>query len=238
MLAEDLAIDGSIVQMEGEFDLSESVTATGWAVTPALMQSHPFAVHRRGHSDVVERAAREHFDDLEITTRETFALKGGELRVGIADLPNAHGGRRQLTVGAWEGGRGSLSTSIVGSSVEKLVEVFDTLEFSESERGLRIDSPVVPRPRTPEVARLVPDLGVVSVRPAIASELERVPRGGGRRTRHGEVFRAREGARSLVLLSPTSVVDIHPLERADDETLVDFADRFRVEWRPRGRGAR
>jgi hypothetical protein len=187
---------------------------------------------------VVEEVARSQVDDLEIVSEDTFSIKDGELRVGVIDLPNAHGGRRQLTVAAWEGRSNELSTSIVGNSPEKLAEVFDSLEFSETERGLKIDSPVVPRPRTPEVATHVEDIGVISIRPAIASELERLPRGGGRRTRHGELFRTREGSRALLLLNRSALVDINPRGDVDDERLVDFANGLNAEWRPRGRGAR
>lgn len=237
MQVDHLAIDGSIVQMTGDADLSGKVTATGWAVSPALLQSHPFAVQPPRHSHVIEEAARE-VDDLEVLSTDTFSMKGGELRVGVVDLPNAHGGRRQLTVGAWEGRNGSLSTSIVGKGVEKLVEVFDTLEFSENDLGVKVDSPVVPRPRAPEVAKFVPDLGVVAVHPAIPVQLERVPRSRGQRTRHGELFRTREGSRALLFISTSSVVDIHPQEEAEDDRLLEFANSLEVRWLPRGRGAR
>lgn len=238
MHAVHLAIDGSIVRMEGEADLSLSATATGWAVSPALLRAHPFATHPPGHSSVVEEVARSDAKDVEIRQVEDFKIKDGELRVGVVDLPTAHGGRREVTVGAWEGRTGSLSTSIVGSSIEKLVEVFDTLEFSESDRGLKIDSPVVPRPRTPEVAQFVPEVGMVSVRPAIPSELERVPRGRGKRVRRGELFRAREGSRALMLVTRSSVVDISPREEAETDRILEFAENLDAEWRPRGRGTR
>lgn len=79
------------------------------------------------------------------------AASGVTLRIIEVTLPTATGGERTLTVGAWEGERGSLTTSLIGSQTERLVEVFDTLAFSERSRGLAIDAPVTARPREPEV---------------------------------------------------------------------------------------
>ena len=51
------------------------------------------------------------------------------------------------------------------------------LHFREHARGLAIDSPVTRQPRVPgEVIKEIPELGVLSVRPAISSELERIPK--------------------------------------------------------------
>ncbi len=231
MEAQRLAIDGSIVSVEVEAELGPA-TATGWAVVPSLMRAHPFVVYPPGHSRVMENAVRSNFPDIEIGSEEEFSLKGGTLRLGEATLPRK-GERRQMVVGAWEGRGGCLTTSLPNAKRGRLVEVFDTLQFTESDRGVAIDSPVVPWPRPPELIQEIPDLGVLAVRPLVSSELERIPRAEGRRTRHGEVFRVRSDSNALLVLSETSVVRIHPRADAALDRLSEVVEGLRVEWTPR-----
>lgn len=231
MQAQRLAIDGSIVSVEVEAELGPP-TAAGWVVVPSLMRAHPFVAYPPGHSRVMERAVRSNFPGIEIASEEELSLKGGTLRVGEATLPRK-GERRQLVVGAWEGERGCLTTSLPDVKRDRLVEVFDTLQFIESDRGVAIDSPVVPWPRPPELVQEMRGLGVMAVRPLISSELERIPRAEGRRTRHGELFRVRSDNNTLLMLSETSVVRIHPRADADLDRLSEVVEGLRVEWTPR-----
>lgn len=233
MRAEHLAIDGSIVSIEAEVDLSSGATTAGWAIVPSLMQSHPFTIAPSGHSRTVEEFARSSIRDLSRVAVEEFALKGGTLRVAEVRLPRATGGTRDLTVGAWEGRSGCLSTSLVGHVKDRLIEVFDTLAFSESARGLAIDSPVVPRPRPPEVIKEIPEVGIVNIRPAVHSELELIPRTRGLVTKHGELFRRREGGNALLLVARSAIARIDPVGAVASERLVAAAESLRVEWTPR-----
>jgi hypothetical protein len=214
MRVEHMAIDGSIVAVEADTDVSTQATAAGWAVVPALMRAHPFVAYPPGHSDTVEKMVRENFSDISVRWTEDFSLKGGRLRVAEVTLPTATGGKRNVTVGAWEGRRGCLTTSLTGSERDRLVEVFDTLKFSERAKGVAIDSPITPRPREPEVIKEIPRLGVLNIRPAIPSALERVPRSKGRVTNNGELFRFTKSSNALLFVSPSAVVRIAPLERA------------------------
>lgn len=215
MRVEHLAIDGSIVSIEADTDVSTTqATASGWAIVPSLMRAHPFVAYPPGHSERVERMVRENIPDVNVRWTEEYSLKGGRLRVAEIVLPTATGGKRNITVGAWEGRRGCLTTSLRGSERDRLVEVFDTLKFSERAKGVAIDSPITPRPREPEVFKEVPRLGVLNIRPAIASTLERVPRTKGRVTNHGELFRFRQSSNALLFVSPSAVVRIDPLQKA------------------------
>jgi hypothetical protein len=214
MRVEHLAIDGSVVSIEADADLSTQATAAGWVIVPSLMRAHPFVIYPAGHSDTVEKMVRENFPDIYVRWTEDYAVKGGRLRVAEAILPTATNGRRTLTVGAWEGRGGCLTTSLVGSERDRLVEMFDTLQFSERARGIAIDSPVTPRPREPEVIKEIPRLGVLNIRPAIPSALERVPRSKGHVTNHGELFRFRKASNALLFVSPSAVVRIDPLLKA------------------------
>ena len=214
MRVEHLAIDGAIVSIEAEADLSTTrSTAAGWAIVPSLMRAHPFVSYPPGHSERVEKMVRENVPDVSVRWTEDYSLKGGRLRVAEITMPTATGGKRNITVGAWEGRRGCLTTSLTGSERERLVEVFDTLRFSERSGGVVIDAPSTPRPREPEVLKEVPRLGVLNIRPAIASTLERVPRAKGRVTNHGELFRFRQSSNALLFVSPSAVVRIDPLQR-------------------------
>lgn len=233
MEAEYLAIDGSVVAVEADARLGDRVTRTGWATVPALMQGHPFSAYPPGHSKVVEDAVRADFPDLDVRDEKELSLKGGTLRVARVETPKS-GSRKSLTIGAWEGRGGCLTTSIVGGDVEKLVEIFDSLAFRDSRRGVVVDSPVLPQPRPPEVLQEVEGLGVLSIRPAVASELERVPRAEGQRTKHGEVFRVRSGSNALLFLGKAAVARVQPPPDAELDRVSEVVDGLRVSWRPRG----
>lgn len=233
MEAQYLAIDGSLVSIESAVELRGGpVTGAGWAVVPSLMQAHPFTVYPAGHSGVIEKAVRANFPDVELEEEEELSLKGGTLRVGQVGVPR-DGGRHRIAVGAWEGPHGCLTTSLASDRRRSLVEAFDTLQFTDHDRGLSIDSPLVTRPRPPELFQELVGIGVLAVRPAVSSELERVPRNEGRRTRHGELFRLGAESRALLLLGRGSVVRIQPHDGADDEELAETVEGLRVEWAPR-----
>lgn len=264
MRVEHLAIDGAIVSVEADGDLSTQSTAAGWAIVPSLMRAHPFVSYPGGHSETVEKMVRDNFPEINIRWTEDYSLKGGRLRVAEINLPTATGGKRSLTVGAWEGRRGCLTTSLVGSERERLVEIFDTLQFSERDKGIAIDSPITPRPREPEVIKEIPRLGVLNIRPAIPSTLERVPRSKGQVTNNGELFRFRKSSNALLFVSTTAVVRIDPLVKADapqpatrklspkesaslktagrepaasevdTREVSAIAQTLRVEWKPKG----
>ena len=264
MRVEHLAIDGATVSIDADGDLSTQSTAAGWAIVPSLMRAHPFVSYPAGHSETVEKMVRENFPEINVRWTEDYSLKGGRLRVAEINLPTATGGKRNLTVGAWEGRRGCLTTSLVGSERDRLVEIFDTLQFSERDKGIAIESPITPRPREPEVIKEIPGLGVLNIRPAIPSTLERVPRSKGQVTNNGELFRFRKSSNALLFVSATAVVRIDPLvkeepaqpatrklsakesaslksaiaeppaTRVDTKEVSAMAQSLRVEWLPKG----
>jgi hypothetical protein len=126
-----------------------------------------------------------------------------------------------------------MSTSLIGSQPERLVEVFDTLAFSERRGGLAIDSPITPRPREPEVITELPGLAILAIRPAIASVLEKVPRAPGLRARHGELFRMRATSDAITLVTPSAVTAIQPMDDGRADELVAAAQEMQVDWTPR-----
>lgn len=233
MHVEHLSIDGSVVSIEAEADLTLGATAAGWAVVPSLRRAHPFTIHPAGHSAVIERAIQGDFEELNVLRTDGFSLKDGELRVAEVEVPTATDGNRRLTVGAWEGRSGCLMSSLVGSERDRLTEMFDTLRFSEGRRGLAIDSPVTARPREPEVVKEVPGLGVLTIRPAIGSVLDRVPRARGRAVDHGELFRIRATSNALAFIAPSAVVEVTPPPDLDTRQMLAVAEGLRVEWSPR-----
>lgn len=264
MRVEHLAIDGSVVSIEADADLSTQATTAGWAIVPSLMRAHPFAAYPAGHSDTVEKMVRDNFPEINVRWTEDYSVKGGRLRVAEVNMPTATNGRRSITVGAWEGRAGCLTTSMVGTERDRLVEAFDTLQFSERARGLVIDSPITPRPREPMVIKEIPRLGVLNIRPALRSSLESVPRAKGRVTSGGELFRFRKASNALLFVSPSAVVRIDPLQKAgaeregarklseresaalrqeargkgetDTREVASIAQGLRVEWTPREGG--
>lgn len=229
---EHLAIDGSSVGISADADLSRSATATGWAIVPSLGRTHPFTVYPAGHSAALQDAVRDSDGAVQLGDVAEYSLKGGQLRVAEIRMPTATGGERTLTVAAWEGERGCLTTSLIGAHPDRIVEVFDTLEFSERRGGLAIDSPVTARPREPEVVTEIPELGVVAIRPAIASVLEKIPRARGHRTRNGELFRVRAGSDALTLVTSSAVAAIQPLGGGATADLVGIAEELDVTWTP------
>jgi hypothetical protein len=232
MRVEHRAIDGSSVSIEAEADLNSSATAAGWAVVPSLMQAHPFVMYPPGHSAFIEDVVRKEFPHVEVRAVEEYSVKGGRLRLAQVDVPTATKERRTLSVAGWEGKTGCLTTTLVGSEVRNLVEVFDSLRFDES-RGLAIHSPIVPWPRPPELFKEIPGVGVLAVRPAIATELERVPRARGYVTDHGELFRVRRSSQALLFVSRSVVASLTPTSQ-DARDMLAAARTLRVEWTPRG----
>jgi hypothetical protein len=239
MKVEHLALDGAVVSIEADADVTTPATATGWAIVPSLMQAHPFSIYPAGHSTLVEQAMRASFPELEILSVENYTMKEGTLRVAEVQRPAATGGTTRLTIAAWEGPGGCLHTSLWGAEGPRLVEMFETLQFSASARGLAIDSPVVAQPRAPEVVKELPGIGVLSIRPAVANELERVPKTRGYSVDHGELFRVRDEGLGLLFVSDSTVVMVTPLPSSDPDQMLQIAQRWRVEWSARRRvGAR
>ncbi len=237
MRVEHLALDGAVIGIEAQADLSAGATATGWAIVPSLMRAHPFTICPAGHSQAFADHALSNFTAMNIVSTTDYSLKGGSLRVAEVEFPTATGGVRTLTIGAWEGRGGCLTTSLVGSAVDRLVEVFDTLRFRERARGLAIDSPITSRPRVPEVIKEVPGIGVLNIQPALPSVLERIPRTRGKATSHGELFRIRATSRALTYVSNSAVVNIDPFEETESPALMAAAQELRIEWTP-ARGMR
>jgi len=233
MESEHLAIDGSVVSVRSEANLRAGpVTTAGWAIPPSLTRAHPFTAYPAGHSRVMEEVVRREFPQVEVSSEEELSLKDGTLRVGEVTMPGREDGYR-VTVGAWEGRHSCMTTSVPEGRKQELVEMFDSLEFRDDDRGLVIDSPIVTRLRAPELIHEVQGLGVVTVRPAIATEMERIPRSAGRRTRHGEVFRVRAESRALLFLGRRAVVRIQPTSDVDDDDVAEAVDGLDVEWLPR-----
>ena len=232
MRVEHRAIDGAIISIEADADLSAPATSAGWAIVPSLARSHPFVIYPPGHTAMVEDTVRKDFRHVKIEKREEYAIKGGTLRIAEVEIPTATKRARKLTVGGWEGKTACLTTTLVGAQVKRLVEVFDTLRFTETGRGFEILSPVVPRPRPPEVFKEIPGLGVLAIRPAIASELERVPRSRGFITEHGELFRFRRNSSALMYLSRSAIVALTPVGQRDSADLLAAARTLRIEWAP------
>lgn len=232
MRVEHRAIDGSRITIEAEADLNSSATASGWAVVPSLMQAHPFVMYPPGHTAVVEETVRREFPHVEVRATEQYSVKGGTLRVAQVEIPTATKEKRTLSVGGWEGKSGCLTTTLVGSAMRQLVEVFDTLRFDETSHGLSILSPIVPWPRPPELFKEIPAIGVLAVRPAIATELERVPRARGFVTNHGELFRVRQSSQALLFVSRSVVASLTPTTK-DPRAMLAAASSLRIEWTPR-----
>jgi hypothetical protein len=233
MRVEHLAIDGSIIQIEAEADLSTKATAAGWAVVPSLMQAHPFTVFPAGHSSVMEESIQG-IPEIRIQPIEEYAIKNGRLRVAEVESPNATGGRTQVTVGAWEGAAGCLHTALYGFDRSRLIEIFDTLQFSERSLGLAIDSRVVAQPRAPELIKEIPEVGILRIRPATSGELERVPKSRGLLTDHGEFFRASQQSRDLLFVSGSTVTAIKTTSQREPAQVLSTVGKLRIEWSPRG----
>jgi hypothetical protein len=138
-----------------------------------------------------------------------------------------------MTIAGWEGEHSCMTTSMTDGRPASLIAAFDTLRFTDSEQGLVVDSPVATQPRPPELVGEVEDIAIVSVRPAINSELERVPRRQGHATAHGEVFRLRADSRALLMLGRGSVVRVQPRPDADEAAVSELVEDLDVEWRPR-----
>jgi hypothetical protein len=234
MRVEHLAIDGSVVSIEAEAELTTPATATGWAIVPSLMQAHPFSIFPTGHTALLEEAARSSVPSLEVLITEEYTIKDGTLRIAEVELPAATGGKSHITVGAWEGPGGCLHTSMWGAERARLIEAFETLSFSAHSRGLAIDGPVVAQPRAPEVIKEIPEIGVLNIRPAIPSELERVPKTRGFMANHGELFRMRQTGYSMLFVGNSTVVTVNPLPATPTDRVLEITQGLRIEWLPRG----
>ena len=233
MLVRHLALDGSVVSIEADAaDLSLPVTATGWVVVPALGQAHPFSSHPSGYADTVEATARDS-GIVTFLSEDEYALRDGTLRVVVVETSGARGSDERLAVGAWDDGTWCLTTSLVGMDGAVVAEVFDSVPFSSRQLGVAVDGRVTARPRTPEVVKEIPGIGLASIRPVTSDELRRLPRSRGAAARGGEAFRATADSDALILLTETSVVDVLPLEGGDRDAMTALVGELRVEWAQR-----
>ena len=88
MRVEHLAIDGSVVSIEADADLTTHATATGWAIVPSLMRTSVYNPPA-GHSAIVEESVRSNVRAVRFLSAEDYSLKGGSLRVIEVELPTA-----------------------------------------------------------------------------------------------------------------------------------------------------
>jgi hypothetical protein len=197
------------------------------------MRAHPFTVTPAGHSRAVEQAVQAVPEVVKILSNHEYRLKNGVLRVAEVRVPGIPGSTRELTVGAWDGEAGCLSTSLRGRDPNRLVEVFNSLAFGPRRGGLAVDSPVMAQPRAPEVLKEIPNVAVLAVRPAVASELERVPKARGFATDSGELFRLRKASDALLYVNRSVVATVNPIRGARGKDILAVARTLRVEWTPR-----
>ena len=98
------------------------------------------------------------------------------------------------------------------------------------------------KPRSPEVIKEVPHVGIIAVRPATSLELERVPRDRGHQIANGELFRISERSSALLFVSRTAIASITPVIRrgttAVGGDLLSSVRDLRIEWKPQAVAAR
>lgn len=230
MRVQHLSIDGSVITLESDrADLSQPVSTTGWVLIPALLRSHPVTVRPPGYRQVIEELAR-HVEGVELGDQDEVNIADGSLRAGVVRVPVQGGGARTMTVGYWEGDNASMSTSIPGREIPRMIEIFESLRIQRSRLGTRLGAPVVATPRPPVVVKAVPRIGVLAIRPAVAAVLEQIPRSSGLPTPHGELFRPRAEARGLLLVSASNVVSFTPDRESASDEILDMLGELRVEW--------
>jgi len=233
MRCEHVAIDGSLVSIEAEADLSRPYTASGWAIVPSLMRPHPFSTYAAGHGSIVERAVSGSRDEVQILSKKSYSLGGRELRVFEAEVRGNGGGRRRLSVGAWEGETACLATSVSGRSGDALPEIFETVRIRETKSGLSLEAPVTLEPRVPQILKQIPQIGIVSISPAVAPTLETIPRARGCALAHGEVFRTSADSRGLLFVGQSVVARIQPRESNREDAVLSAVSGLRIQWTPR-----
>jgi hypothetical protein len=224
------ALDGSEVIIDADVDLSLPAMST--QVLLVGMNQREFT---GGDLDLGFTAAA---DVHEVVLSEEYELQGGRLRIGHR---NAGEGSAVDTFEAWIGVWEGESASVVAHLYEPagssgVIELFNAVQLSESVEG----EPIV-RPRAeyglvpdapPDLAKLIPGLGLVQVERMTPAVAESLPTHPGAQVAGGELF-VNEGpppffllanARTLTTILPSPGISLARALRPVEKMVIDWTD--------------
>jgi hypothetical protein len=223
---EHSVLDGSIVRISGRnVDLSKRANSV---VTTAVGRGQvEFSVGHRGFG----ASAANHAAGVRLA--EEYAYRGGRLRVGRR--LDEHG-QADFLVFVWEGRTSSVYAPFYLGEVANFMAVLDLLTLDESDTGLLL----VPRSseihfeRGPELAKVVPGVGLLVVEELNEQVARELPRWPGTAVHGGELFIDEiPGAsqRYYVLVSSSARITIMPLgEARTSDSVPSQLGNLNVEW--------
>jgi hypothetical protein len=158
---------------------------------------------------------------------EEFSMHGGRLRIGEADVAydgirGADGGTvrqvERLLTAVWEGAGYSLFTHLYQARVQDALRVYDAVRIVEHTDGVVLEvKPGRGHPTEPAiVAKEVPSLGLLDVKPLTKRSAQDLPWWSGTALRNGELFRDALPNNEIyfVLVTTTAVVNVLPTKGA------------------------
>jgi len=224
--------DGSTVDLAGELDFSRPATSLVEVGFPGEMQQ--FGVGTIGFG---EWSAREvgvvAFD-------QEYAYQGGRFRIGSAVITDDFTRVQTLAhMGVWEGSNFSVKTQQLGGEPTALISLFEQIAIVERELGVELQPKLsgVEVKRTgsfvPRVLKLVPGLGIVTVRQLSEELVSGLPEWNGYPAAGGELFVLGEGeGATLVLVGDSAFTSIVPDASSLESAVLAGAMGLVAKWTP------
>jgi hypothetical protein len=172
----------------------------------------------------------------EILLDEEYAVQGGRLRIGSKRLLET-GVDSRVHLGVWESQHSSIVASFYGLSVQPVDVIAVFNRFTITERGTSVT--LIPRDPmqtafedAPELAKMLPGVGLVIVRKLSPRQAQRLPRWKGTAVRGGELFVGDRGGhhRHLVLVGERTVTTFMPEPDVAIDDVVQRVSELSITW--------
>lgn len=224
-------VDGSIVLVKSEGDISEPLSSTA-DFRVKNIGVHRFINYGTGHLQSLREQGQASFPDWELVSEVERDIAGGTIAVGLIRQPTVMGESRFVRLAIWDGPGGCVQTSKTGTNLEAYADVLTQVPFRSSPEGAYVDAKPLVSPHPPLGLKGIDGAGVLELRPAIPEVLRKAPGQGGLPVRGGRMFKSAdqpERRTVLHLLTDTAVARI-TLPRGA-RSVPSSIETLEVEWR-------
>ncbi len=223
---EHVTLDGSVVSLTGDLDLSEPATSVG-----VLLLSGQQVEFTAGKRELGELAYGLVFGVSDF--KENYSLQGGTLRVGHnqifdGDLDTTV----DVWVGVWEGADCCLFAHVYGGNESgRLIDLFGRLEIGEGAAGLTAnpkENSGVYFESPPEILKLAPGVGMMFVQRLTSELIASLPTANGTVVAGGELYYDDVGAPHFLLVTDKALATVSVAE--DPDKAAAAMETLIVEW--------
>lgn len=219
-----LAIDAGRVTITSGADLRATATSAGRYSIDGIVRE--VTTQPAGFFTVLVGA-----EGLEPT--EEYQYRGGTLRLGRAEHPDAVSGTHRVdTTAVWESGAVSMAITTNDLTTEALLAVLDRFDLQPAPEGLAVlPGAGVTWYDAPQLVKELPGIGLLEVVPLSNETAGALPSWPGTPAAGGELYRDElaPGTPYLVLVTETARVNVLPDTGAIEAATAGAADLL-VEW--------